>query len=515
MSSYVNLDQRQPLGLFEAIHQNSEIFGKEIALTDGQRQISWSTLQSHINLVAKYLFANGIQTGDRCILLSANSLEYIALTLGIAKAGGIAAPLSLLLNSKTLMSLIRDADPRFIFIDNAGNTALRNLIDMDSDEVAKTIILEAGYPGGLKCSDLVNDEIPNLPQSETAFSLIYSSGTTGVPKGIIHSHCARSMYGHMFSFIYQIESESRVYISTPLCSNASWMMFLAGLYVGATLFIVSKFDKSKYIEDTKKQAISHAFLVPTQLIDVYGTKEFRESKNPSVLISAGSKLDASLKQRINDSKGLKLFELYGTSEGVCSVLTPDNIDRYTDSVGRAPTGSEIRIIDINGKELGPTQIGEIVGRGPMVSNGYFKRPELDCDLFWEDNKGHRYVKSGDTGYIKDGFLYLKGRNKDMLVSGGFNVFPIDIETVLREDESILDAAVVAKPDARWGERPYAFVESKQDIDVEVFLDHINKKLNKHQRLVGLRVLSELPRNSLGKVIKPELLSVLRQGASNV
>src|SRR5690606_19081974 len=201
-------------------------------------------------------------------------------------------------------------------------------------------------------------------------------------------------------------------------------------------------------------------------------------------------------------------EVWGFTEGVASVIFPDEVQRRPASVGRAFSGTEIRLIDEQGCELQPPATGELVGRSTMMMLGYLNRDDANEAIRWIDETGEVFLRTGDMGEIDaEGFITIRGRLKEMIISGGLNVYPTDLEAVLRQHPDVSDAAVVGVPHEKWGESPVAFVIAcaGTSLDGAALLEWVNQRVAKHQRLMDLRLrTADFPRNSLGKVLKLEL-----------
>ena len=484
--------------LLSAIDGHAKARPKDVAVRVGDTIYTWEELRQRSLELGCHLQKMGTVAGDRVAILSGPSFDYVACIIGIARIGAVCAPISLMLTPATIDVLLIDASPSVVLLDEAG----RNLLDCESkgwSQVEMRTVQSCEFDAAIQLTAEGVSE-------DRAMSLIYSSGTTGTPKGILHSRRARDLYGAVFALEYGINSSSRTLLATAMYSNGTWMMLLPTLFAGGELVIVPNVKTHDLPDVIRDLEISHTFLVPTQLDQIYseGPRQLSNSQFLTI-VSAGSYLPLETKKRIAVSPLTNLFELYGNTEGVCSILRPHQQRVAFDSVGTAITTGELGIIGDG--------TGEIVGRSPLQSMGYYQRPDLDQELFWTGTDGNVYVRSGDLGEINnEGYLTIKGRIKDMIVSGGINVYPSDIEEVLRDHSVVADVAVVGVPHPKWGEVPLAFVQLNASVSVlpDEILDWANERLNKHQRLSDVVFLNEFPRNALGKVIKSELVDRLEE-----
>ncbi|MEM9054792.1 MAG: class I adenylate-forming enzyme family protein [Pseudomonadota bacterium] len=486
--------------LLEAVASHATARATAPAVHDASGSVSWASFWHKVCAKADELIDEGVKPGDRIVLWAKPSADYLSAILACARVGAVCTPLSLMLNQRTISTLLADAGPTVILVDDPSNGACGAL---DGLETTASVLSIAATPG----AGATRHQAAAVSK-DAAMSLIYSSGTTGTPKGILHSRAARDFYGVVFALEYGITRDSVTLLATPPYSNGTWMMALPTLFQGGCCVIASQLKTPDIPDLLLSHGVTHAFLVPTQLDALFADGPRALGKSNLTIVSAGSFLPLKTKRAILDTDDVRLFELFGNTEGVCSILRPEQMEAGFDSVGTSITTGEIAVADS----------GEIIGRNALQSMGYFNRAELTAALWVNiDDEEQPFVRSGDLGAIgDDGFLRLKGRLKDMIVSGGINVYPADIEEFLREHEDIADAAVTGIPHQKWGETPVAYVllKANASTDADALKAWANSQLNKHQRLQDVTILDDFPRNALGKVIKAELGDQTKEGASN-
>jgi acyl-CoA synthetase (AMP-forming)/AMP-acid ligase II len=295
-------------------------------------------------------------------------------------------------------------------------------------------------------------------------------------------------------------------LSTPLYSNTTLVSFVPTLAWGGTVILQPKFNSTEWLTLAERYAATYTMLVPVQYRRVLADPAFDNHKlSFQMKFCTSAPFPAELKAEVLRRMPGGLVEFFGMTEGgVSFVLVAHQYPDKLHTVGRASEGHAVRIIDEEGRDVPPGTPGEIVGQSPATMNGYKNRPDLTEKAFWTAPDGSLWLRTGDIGRLDaDGFLTLMDRAKDMIISGGFNIYPSDIEAVLVGLPGVKEAAVVGVASDRWGETPVAFVVAP-GADAEALKAAANAGLGKTQRLAALVLLEELPRSHIGKVLKREL-----------
>lgn len=507
--------QRPGVSFVPAIHSHAKYRGKQTALICGDQTATWAELNRGVNRVANALITAGLQKGDKVSFLTLNSIDAAAVLFGVMRAGGVVVPISALLTPELIVTLIEDSGSRFIFADAMLQPLVTPILDKLS-QIPKTNRIAIGFEDRQwnVWENFLGDAPESLPdvtlEDADEANIIYSSGTTGIPKGIIHTHLSRALFAYGLGMEFRIDSTARTIVTTPLFTNGTWMTLIPTTVAGGTTVMLPMFTPEAFLDTVQKERGTHTFMVPTQFQAIIDHPQFDayDLSSMRVMVCAGALLPLPLKKRILKKIGKGLMELYGMTEGMGTTLKPEDIETKTGSVGTPISGSDIRIIDDDGQELPQGEIGEIVGYGAGMMKCYHNRPDATAEIVWKDELGRTFLRSGDMGrFDEDGFLYILDRKKDMIISGGVNVFASDIEAVLLQHPDVKDVAVIAIPHTKWGETPLALAipEPGTNGDPEEIKEWANARLAKHQRVNRVESRAEdFPRNALGKVLKRQL-----------
>ncbi|WP_132997018.1 class I adenylate-forming enzyme family protein [Sulfitobacter sp. TCYB15] len=496
--------------IVEVVRDNAKAHPEKLALVCDGQTVSWGAFDQRINKIANLLLSMGVSKGDNIAIISPNSIPYAELFMGILRAGACVTPLSTMASPDALQKMLTDCGARAIFVAAQYLELVDGFIaDLDLARFAIDFDHPAFQPYGAAV-DGASDSDPEIQiEMSDAFNLIYSSGTTGTPKGILHNHWMRSAQMDRVS-PNGYDDNARTLLSTPLYSNTTIVSFLPTLYGGSTVYLMPKFDARGYLEIVQREKITHTMLVPVQYKRIMDVADFDafDLSSMQVKFSTSAPLRAEVKADVLARFPGKLLEYYGLTEGggVTVLNSAEHPDKLH-TVGQPAPGNEIRLIDETGAEVPKGAVGEICGRGPTMMAGYFGRDDLTADYIWRDAAGNVFFRSGDMGrFDEDGFLILSDRKKDMIISGGLNIYADDLELVLLADPDVTDAAVIGVPSDAWGETPYGLVvlregatRSGDDICADA-----NGKLGKSQRLSAVELRDELPRSSIGKILKKEL-----------
>ncbi len=478
--------------------------GEAPALHDGTETLSWRETADKVERIAARLQADGLQRGQAVAILGTTCNAYALIYLAAIRAGGCAAPLTTSASADQLKGMAIDSGAIHLFIDQAKLDELGEVRLPVQNQVLLSELDAFMAPVGTQAA-------PFDPAENDPLNIIYSSGTTGVPKGIVHSHGMR--WRQMtFRAAMNYGTDSRTLCSTPLYSNTTMAVFLPTMYSGGCASLMGKFDTQKWLERAQAEEITHTMLVPVQYRRLVQFERFDDYDLSSMKMKycTSAPFPADLKAEVLQRMPGGLIEIYGMTEGGVACIFP--VHEHPDklhTVGFPAPGHFLKVIDENLQEVPPGTPGELVGKSPTMMLGYKNQPEKTREGYWTDPAdGSTWQRMGDIGRLDvDGFVELVGRTKDVIISGGFNIFPIDLEVELLKDERVAEAAVVGVPSDQWGETPVGFVVLKPGVSEDALEDirnTANSRLGKTQRVSALQAIAEMPRSHIGKLLKTEL-----------
>jgi long-chain acyl-CoA synthetase len=482
-----------------------------------EQRLDYAQFDRRVNRLANALQRRGVVKGQCIATLLPNCLELLDIYWAAAKTGAVVVPLSPMLLGPGLASLLADSEAVLLFTNNALRPVVEDvraaLPSLTTDSVILIDGAADGYPDYAVFTDAPESK-PADPQliPEDIYNIMYTSGTTGLPKGIVHTHRIRAHYCMLLANSFRIGPDSVVLHTGSIVFNGAFTTLMPCFYSGATYILHPQFEVEALIETVKREKVTHMMMVPSQIIAMMASPRFDPEAMQSLemILSLGAPLHNEHKETLNRSLPGRFYELYGLTEGFVTILDRDDAMRKQGSVGVPPPFSEMRIQHEDGTLAKPGEIGEIVGRGPLLMPGYFKRPDLTEQAIVDG-----WLKTGDLGYVDDdGYLYLVDRKKEMIDSGGVKIYPRDVEDVVVRHPDVLEVAVFGIPHDKWGETPLAAVVLRRPgaVTAEELKEWINSRVSaRYQRVSGVDLLDEFPRNAAGKILKRELRERYWQG----
>lgn len=482
----------------------------KIAVISGDTRLTYRELDAQSNAFGNAMLDLGVKPADRVAVLSRNSLEFIIIHYGLAKIGAVMVPLNFRYTERELTFVVNDSGAKMLIFQGE----FADLISACQPKLPGVLhYASIGNVGeGMNDYYRLVEKYPTTPpkvavKEEDECTLLYTAGTTGSPKGAIISHKASVATSISVSIDLCIQEDDIALISAPLFHAGQINLSLHPMAsVGGTLVLLAKFDPDEALHLIGKEKITRIGMVPTMLYQLIESPKFKDTDINSIRrvnYGASPIPRNGLRMTLESFKDIEITQSYGTSEcGQLTVLKPQDQLRKFGCTGKAMTFVDLRIFDANSQDVPPGEIGEIVTRGPHVMSGYLKRAEETEEAF---KKG--WYHTGDMATSDDeGFITIVDRKRDMIISGGENIYPKEIEDVLGSHPAVLEVAVFGIPDEKWVESVCAAIVLKSGMkasEAEI-IDYCKKNLASYKKPKVVTFVDSLPKNELGKTLKKVL-----------
>ena len=480
-------------------------------VTSGVRY-TYAQLNQRTNRVANFLADKyGVQKGDRVSLLAHNSIAYVDLLFGLGKIGAIFAPLNWRLTPRELTYIVNDCQPKMLIVgpefvsavkEMRGDIHIEHIISFEGAELSGTKTYEE-----LLIESSAQEPMRPVVEDENAYCILYTSGTTGRPKGAVLPH-RQILWNAINTVVSWGLSEKDVSpILTPMFHSGGLFVFLVPLfYTGGRIVIARSFDPEASLKLIEAERCTVILGVPTLFQVWMNSPAFAQAdfRHVHFFISGGAPCPPSLIEAWNQAKGMIVRQGYGLTEvGVnCFSMTDEDALRKKGSVGKPIFHSEMRLADANGNDVPAGQTGELLIKGPHVCTGYWNNPQATAESLKDG-----WFHTGDMARIdEEGYFFIAGRFKDMIISGGENVYAAEVEAVFREHPCVADAALIGQPDENWGEVGLMVVARKPDqaVSAEELVQFCSGRLAKYKIPKRIEFVEGLPYSPYGKVMKDEL-----------
>lgn len=494
--------------------QNSDKFREKPAVIFENKQWSYIELNHRANKIANAFLAKGYKKGDKVSVMMKNNAAYIEIIIGLAKIGVVVVPLNFRLVGSEIEYIVKNSESRGFITTEEYAKDIESLLPVLPQ--LDTVLIVGGSSGGILqdyehfFADNSNNEPDVLVNEEDTLYIGYTSGTTGKPKGVVISHRSRILTGMVAAYEYKIDESDKHIVAGPIYHAAPWIFLMMQLIVGGTIIVQESFSPEQFLHDLEHYKATNVFMAPTMynfLVNLNSeTKAKYDLNSMRVLISAGSPLPTQTKLDILEMfPNVDLHEFYGSTESAISLnIKPKDIRDKESCVGQPFPLVECLILDDDKQPVKTGEIGELFFKAPYLLDHYYNNPEATETSFWNG-----YFSVGDMALQdEEGYYYIVDRKKDMLISGGVNIYPREIEEVLYTHPDILDVAVIGVPDPVWGESVKAIVVPQEGVTLseQDVIEYCNGKIASYKKPKSIDFLNELPRNPSGKILKVELRS---------
>lgn len=510
-------------GLTEVLRERARSHPDRVAYIAGDTEVTFGDFDRRADQVANALASAGVGLGDRVAILDKNSLEYAEQLFGAARIGAVQVPVNYRLAPDEVAYIVNNAQAK-VFIVGPEFVPVLDAIAGKLEHTAQMVVIGgsghayqdyAAWVDG--APDTPSDHVPDTAD---VFVQLYSSGTTGLPKGVMLTHDNFLAALSVTTDVWDIDESSVLMVAMPMYHVAGNVLTVSAIYNSITGVIAREPDPTVIARDIERHRVTHIFLVPVLLQFMQLIPEVAECDLSSLrlmLYGASPISEDVLRGAMRMLPGTEFMQVYGLTEvtGAITMLPaadhdPDGANTHRlRSAGLANATTTLKIVDpATGEEVPAGQVGEILCKTPQNMKGYWGMPDATATALSDNN----WFRTGDAGYLdEDGYLYIHDRVKDMIISGGENIYPAEVENVLMSHPDVSDCAVIGVPSERWGETPKALVVLTSDVSEQGLIDYCREHLAHFKCPSSIERRDEIPRNPTGKILKRELRAPYWQG----
>jgi len=484
----------------------------KMAAKDRFRETTYAELNRRVNRLARGLLSLGVGRGDGVALSVGNYIEHLEVIFATATIGALAIPLDVKWKALELASVLAAFEPKLIVLqqDSAAEfaraKALKDLGFLQSVSLSDDL----SYGGLL---DGQSAEEPNVEVDEDdPFAVMLTSGTTGFPKGCLTTH--RTFVFHCINNAIEkgLGAHDKAILSSPLYFNAGRSFTLGIIYFGGAVILHERFDAEEVLKTIERERVTYMGAVPTmceRMLHVLERKKY-DTRSLRCLAITGGKVHPAVLEKLTSQLTPNIYRTYAsTDSGQMAISKPADLQRNPDAAGRPVWCVDLRIVDDDGKPVKVGEVGEIICRSPLATHGYYKNPEATSASFRDG-----WFYTGDLGYFdEEGYLFVAGRKKDMVKSGGISIYPLEVESVLYAHPAVSEAAVIGVPDPNWGEALKAVIVLKDGatLTAEEVERYCKERLSSYKVPKSVAFVPSLPHTEVGKVNKVKVKEMFAVG----
>jgi fatty-acyl-CoA synthase/long-chain acyl-CoA synthetase len=483
----------------------------KIAAKDRFREITYAELNRRVNQLAHGLLSLGLRKGDGVALSVGNYIEHLEIIFAAAKIGALAIPLDVKWKALELASVLAAFEPKLIVLQQDCAAEFARARELKDLNFVQSVALSGDRSyGGLL--DGLSDEEPEIDVSEDdPFAVMLTSGTTGFPKGCLTTH--RTFVFHCINNAIEkgLGAHDKAILSSPIYFNAGRSFTLGIIYFGGTMILHERFDAQEVLKTIEGEKVTYIGAVPTmceRMLHVLETRTY-DTRSLRCLAITGGKVHPTVLENLKTKLTPNIYRTYAsTDSGQMAISKPADMEKKPNAAGRPVWCVDLRIVDDNGRPVKVGEVGEIICQSPLATHGYYKNPEATSASF---RGGWFYT--GDLGYFdEEGYLFVAGRKKDMVKSGGISIYPLEIESVLYSHSEILEAAVIGVPDPHWGEALKAVIVLKDGakLTAEEVQRFCKERLSSYKVPKSVAFAPSLPHTEVGKVNKVKVKEMFAQ-----